>query len=267
MKNILTLVHGDEGQEARFQVALDLVKAMDGHLLCVDVVVPPVPMVDAFSRAGLQLATDEAKEASASSRSELIDRLAVEGVPFDWFEDMGAILSCIAKSADFADLIILNRNLSTGTPRMDRLVADVLVETGKPVLAVPETQRALRVHGARAMIAWDGSHGATRALEAAVPILRLASDVTILEVEDGSRGASSEEAARYLCRHGIKPAILRVNGEDDYVPPLLLAHATTLDADYIVMGGFGHWRLIEQMIRGNSHWILGSTHVPLFMVH
>lgn len=267
MKNILTLVHADAGQEARFQVALDLARAVDGHLLCVNVVVPPVPVIEAFSRAGLQLATDEARDVSASNRSTLLDRLAVEGMPFDWFEDIGTIVSCLAKSADFADLIILNRNLTIGTPHMDRLVADVLVETGKPVLAVPEQQRALRVHSACAMIAWDGSHAAIHAIEAAAPILRLASDVTIVEVDDGSKGASSEEAARYLCRYGIKPAILRISGGDDYVPPLLLAHATTLHADYIVMGGFGHWRLIEQMIRGNSHWILGTTHVPLFMVH
>ena len=38
MKNVLLLVHDDVGQEARLQVALDLTRALDGHLSCVDVV-------------------------------------------------------------------------------------------------------------------------------------------------------------------------------------------------------------------------------------
>ena len=38
MKNILLLVHDDAGQEARLQVALDLTRALGGHLTCIDVV-------------------------------------------------------------------------------------------------------------------------------------------------------------------------------------------------------------------------------------
>ena len=43
MKNILLFVHDDSGQEARFQVALDLTRALGGHLLCLDITyVPPL---------------------------------------------------------------------------------------------------------------------------------------------------------------------------------------------------------------------------------
>ena len=42
MKNILVLVHDDDGQEARLQVAFDIVRAVRGHLTCVDVVTVPV---------------------------------------------------------------------------------------------------------------------------------------------------------------------------------------------------------------------------------
>jgi hypothetical protein len=37
MKSIRLLVHDDEGQEARFQTALDLTRALAGHLTCIDV--------------------------------------------------------------------------------------------------------------------------------------------------------------------------------------------------------------------------------------
>ena len=41
MKNILLLVHDDPGQEARVQAALDLTRALDGHLTCLDVAAMP----------------------------------------------------------------------------------------------------------------------------------------------------------------------------------------------------------------------------------
>jgi hypothetical protein len=34
MKNVLLLVHDDLGQEARLQAALDIVRAIGGHLHC-----------------------------------------------------------------------------------------------------------------------------------------------------------------------------------------------------------------------------------------
>jgi hypothetical protein len=37
MKNILLLVHDDVGQEARLQVALDVTRALTGHLESLDV--------------------------------------------------------------------------------------------------------------------------------------------------------------------------------------------------------------------------------------
>ena len=48
MKNILLLVHDDAGQEARFQAALDIGRAVEGHLSCLDVTV--IPMQGALQR-------------------------------------------------------------------------------------------------------------------------------------------------------------------------------------------------------------------------
>lgn len=37
MKTVLLLGHNDAGQEARLQAALDLTRALSGHLICVDI--------------------------------------------------------------------------------------------------------------------------------------------------------------------------------------------------------------------------------------
>ena len=45
MKNVLFVAHADAGQEARLQAALDLVRTIGGHLICVEATV--TPFVDA----------------------------------------------------------------------------------------------------------------------------------------------------------------------------------------------------------------------------
>ena len=46
MKNVLVLLHGDQGQEARLQVAIRLTRALSGHLTGLDVVTPPAMVTD-----------------------------------------------------------------------------------------------------------------------------------------------------------------------------------------------------------------------------
>ena len=52
MKTILLLVHDDAGQEARFQAALDVARAVGGHLMCIDVSIMPMFVGDFYSCAG-----------------------------------------------------------------------------------------------------------------------------------------------------------------------------------------------------------------------
>lgn len=267
MKNILTLAHEDSGQEARLQAAIDIVQALDGHLICVGIGPAPIRLIDAFSEEALITAAEEAPIDENANQNSLHDRLRREGVSFEWIEAQGDIAPALNKHTCLADLIVLNRRLHTGSPRMDVIVGDILVASRKPVLAMPEETKSLRLHGADAMIAWDGSEEAARALSASVPLLRLAGNVVLVEIGDGSTCTPAEDAATYIGRYGIKPMIRRLDGRDDYVPLLLLREARHLRADYMVMGGFGDWRLAEHLFRGNSHWLLEASHVPLFMAH
>ncbi|MBV5269708.1 MAG: hypothetical protein JZU55_07135, partial [Afipia sp.] len=86
MKNVLVLMHDDAGQEARFQCALDLVRALDGHLTCLDVSILPTMADDyaLFGGAALLMADEESVERANRARME--GRLAVEGMPYDWLD-------------------------------------------------------------------------------------------------------------------------------------------------------------------------------------
>jgi len=267
MKNILLIVHDDDGQEARLQAALDVTRALDGHLRCLDVSIMPVLMGDYYSQAGEAMLLADEREREATNRSRLESRLAHEDVSWDWIDVTGELAPCVMDAASMADLIVTNRKLD-GFPMPDMLQAagEIIIKSGRPVLAVPDNLKSFDPR-ARALVAWDGSACATAALHAAVPLLQLSKSVILLEVEDGSIQEPAEEAATYLSRHGIHPVIRREGCHNRKASDVLLDQAQHGHVGYVVMGGFGHRRFVEALFGGVTRKMLTESPVPLFLAH
>jgi nucleotide-binding universal stress UspA family protein len=265
MKNVLVLMHDDAGQEARLQAALDLTRALDGHLTCLDVAVVPtvvIPAMDSFDGAAMVIADEKQRE--SDNRAKIEPRLRAEQVPYDWVDTTGFLSPAVCSACGLADLVVLNRELDTGYPDMRGVAGEVLITSGKPIIAVPQTARGFDVYG-HALVAWDGSPQAEAALQAAVPLLQCASAVTLVEVDDGSIKVPATEAAAYLSRHGIKPLIQRESSASDFPSTVLLDTITRLGAAYLVMGGFGHSRLVEGAFGGVTKRMLRECPVPVFL--
>lgn len=267
MKNILVLMHDDAGQEARFHAALDLTRALDGHLICVDVAVMPVS-IGVYADVGgtaLLMAGEDQRESENAARMQA--RLQAEDVPFSWVDECGFLNPCMRDAAGMADLVVLNRALDRiDYPHMLELVGELVVKTGKPIVAVPETARRFDAFGP-ALVAWDGSQGAEAALRAAVPLLAHAGSVTILEIDDGSLKQPATEAAAYLSRHGITSIVRRERSRIDLPSTIILDTIGAIGAAYLVMGGFGHSRFVEAALGGVTRRMLKECPVPLFLAH
>lgn len=263
MKNVLLLVHDDEGQEARLQTALDVVRAVEGHLACLDVAILPNLAGDFYGATAMILEDERARE--SANKTSLEQRLAHEGVSWDWQDTTGELALCLSRAATLADLIVVNRGLDDLlAPNTLNVASLLLKETETPVLAVPDSTRSLNVTG-HALVAWDGSQAASAALRASVPLLALAERVTLVEVGHEPASASGEEAASHLSRHGVHANVLRVPPIDGSVGARLLMEARNRAADYIVMGGFGHSRIREAFFGGITRSLLGQSPIPLFL--
>src|SRR3569623_1511648 len=143
MKNILLLVHDDDGQEARLQAALDLTRAVNGHLSCVDVAVLPAVTGSFYDDGGAAMLVKIENEREAGNKTKLTARLAHE----------------VVDSATLSDLIVLNRKLDAFPyPDMRDIASRILMHAHKPVVAVPDTLP--RIDFARALLAWDGQASA-----------------------------------------------------------------------------------------------------------
>lgn len=267
MKTILLLIHDDEGQESRLQAALDVARAVNGHLRCLDVSILPA-MITAYDggMGEAQLLTAE-QERETANKARLEDRLAQEDVSWDWIDVCGQLPALILEAASLCDLIVVSRRLDEfPLPDMLRAASEVIVKSGMPVLAVPPSSRGFRVAG-HALIAWNGSASATAAMRAALPLLRLAAKVTLHEYCDGTILIPAEDAATWLSREGVHAEIVREAFVSDLVADRLCAETRSRRIDYMVLGGFGHSRLREALLGGVTRQLLSESAVPLLLAH
>ena len=267
MKNVLLLVHDDAGQESRFQAALDLTRALGGHLTCLDVAIYPMMVSDVYAVTVEAAILEDEKKREAGNRRKLEARLAREDVPWTFVDALGNAAQCLEDHAALADVIVVSRKLdSEYLPDTLGTASQIVIGSDKVVVAVPEKARGFDAAG-RAMVAWDGSEEASHALERSVPLLQLARTVTLVEIQDGSTEKPAEEAATYLSRHGIAAVIVRRRARGAPTVNLLLSTAEGEGVDYIVMGAFGRSRFLEALLGGVSRDMLSESPIPIVMAH
>jgi nucleotide-binding universal stress UspA family protein len=178
----------------------------------------------------------------------------------------------MALAARYADLAIVSQQ-DPDEPlagSLGDLPEYLLLNSGRPLLVLPCTGWNGPI-GTSAMVAWDGSLEATHAVAAALPLLKLARQVTVVVFNPDERpGVHGElpgaDLALYLSRHGVKVDVQAQPSTIDAGNALLSA-AADLGADLLVMGGYGHSRFREMMLGGVTRTILRTLTLPVLMAH
>jgi nucleotide-binding universal stress UspA family protein len=149
------------------------------------------------------------------------------------------------------------------------IVEGALFESGRPVVVVPYIQKGGLALD-RILVCWDGSRTAARAIGDAMPLLERAKSVGIVMVATGkpkSEEIPGADIALHLARHALKVEIKRIAAGDSDVASTILSYAADANADFIVMGGYGHSRLREFILGGATRGILAAMTVPVLMSH
>jgi nucleotide-binding universal stress UspA family protein len=164
------------------------------------------------------------------------------------------------------DLIVLGRpGPEPQNPRMPPLET-ALFDSGRPVLVVPKS--APRTLARNVLVAWNRSTQQARTNIFALPLLRLAEQVTVLMVEGGTvPGPSAEEATRHLRRNGIKATALTVKRGQRTPGEIILDHAASLGCDLLVKTAYTQSRLRQMIFGGATRHILANATLPVLMAH
>jgi nucleotide-binding universal stress UspA family protein len=268
MKSVLLYANPDTGLESRLQAALDVTRAFDGHLICLQVTpYDSFIMGDPFGGIyALPTVIEQVQRAADEHRAHIEARLAGEGLAWEWLRFDGAPSQLLVDRARLADLIILTLPGAEAADSAQEIAADVLVHARTPVLAVPRSARGFDPLGV-ATIAWDGSLEASNALRMALPMLRRAAAVHVVTVTHGHRDFPAADAAVYLARHAVSAELHERAAEGRSTAAALLDAAASLGAAYMVMGAWGHTRLREAMLGGATRDMLQTGNLPLLMAH
>ena len=277
-RSILVLLDQHPSCEARTQIAIQLARDLDCHLAglaptgVVDVPTPietTIALVE-FTASVQSVLREEAEQAAQLFRVDCRDaRLkSYEAV----VDESDKALSLV-RHAHCSDLVVLTQadpGARDGRPAQ-ALVEQVVLSNARPTLLLPYAGR-LDAVGTCALVAWDDSREAARALSDALPLLRLAKRVHVVSWNEGL--GDDDRALRprldalhqWLAWQGVA-AEMHVETTDGHIAGTMLSHAADIGADLIVMGAYGHPRWMERMLGGATRGLLASMTVPVLMSH
>lgn len=177
----------------------------------------------------------------------------------------------IARRARFADLTLLGTELIQDDTLFKHALDGALFQSPSPVILAPK-QPQLELAPKKVLIAWSSQLEAGRAVRHALDMLVTADTAHIAIVDpQATRAEMGEEPgadiAEYLARHGIKTTVdvLASGGRD--VGAVLRQHAVDIEAQLIVMGGYGHSRTRERIFGGVTQSMMDNLEIPVLLAH
>lgn len=271
MKSILLHIDHDSAMSARLQVALDIARATNGHITCLQAVSYEVFAPGDMYGSAMAAAMPVIKENADHLRSQLEARLEHEGAAWDWRFVYGLAQHRLLELSPLADVVIVGpSDLGDIGRGPSALVGDLVLKAPVPVLVVPESAGSLDV-SAPMMVAWNGSAEACHALRAAVPLLACSCKVTLASVAEERDKPRFDfpqtEGAQYLSRHGIACEIVEIPRGEATIADTLFSAAQQRECGLMVMGAFGHSRLAEMLLGGVTRQMLSEPQMVVLLAH
>jgi nucleotide-binding universal stress UspA family protein len=278
------VLHLDQGRHLldTADLAIHVARQVGGHLT--GLAASDRTMFSLTVETGLSLNPElagaiEATHLRAEARAQrFLDRAVIAR-----FKDVDAVVDdsddvlALIRRSRCCDLMILTRPgadpgyESYAHAWTRRQMEDVLLQSVAPTLVLAAGQATMDLEG-HALIGWNGSPEAARAVAGALPLLRRARQVTLLQCDsvfDIRRRDSLpdiELPRNWLARHGVRVDAW-VEPTADEPGQTLLTQAARVGADLIVMGAWGHWRWSERLLGGATQSVLENATLPLLLSH
>jgi nucleotide-binding universal stress UspA family protein len=197
---------------------------------------------------GLLSAFDAAASRYGVRNEHRLNRLAATDIPAEF-----------AESARLKDLSLVR--VKSDDSQSEKIVEQLIFGSGRPILMCPEEFAAdLAVTFDHAVIAWDHSAPAARAVADALPMLQAAVNVRIVTATDEKTPAEQKSGAAlvsHLAEHGIKATFETVKIGGSSVGKVFEAYVKANAIDLLVMGAYRHSRLNEIVWGGATKTVIG----------
>jgi nucleotide-binding universal stress UspA family protein len=288
IKTILVPTSGGSTDRVVFDTALAAARLFSAHIDFCHVRIEAgealryVPHAGFASGAALREALDtlgaegRARSVAAVRLIEefcLREKIVLADVPFDvdavsasWSQHDGPVHDHVLTRARHSDLVVMGRHKGANGLPPD-LLRLLLLESGRPILVAPPHPRP-RLTGT-VMLCWKEAREPARAVTAAMPFLAKADRVVAVTVDGRGweRTDGLADLVHQLAWHHIRaePRVVKSDGRP--VAEALADAAQELDADLLVMGGYGHRPLREDLFGGCTRSFMEDAEVPVLALH
>ena len=176
----------------------------------------------------------------------------------------------VVAHARLAELVVLARGRTHVRARRV-LLEHVLFQSGRPILLIPGGPAAER-RWERVLIGWNAKPEAMRAVTAALPLLQAAKEVFVATVDakpshEGHGEAPGRELAQHLAHRNVRVEVRNLDSLGRSHTQALLDEASTVGAEVLVLGAYGHSRAQEFLFGGVTRDLLAHAPLPLLLAH
>ncbi|MDG2318682.1 MAG: universal stress protein [Rhodospirillaceae bacterium] len=286
VKSILAVISDASSGKACLHTAMRLGHQLDCHVDAMHVLADPTAALPLVGEAMSGAMVDEmmgVAEREAGQRANLtramfdkvmsamgVEESSAKGFGVSWMEEPGVEEQVVALRGCRADLIVVNRPTTDNETAALMTLNAALMQSGRAVVAAPPfPEDAVQTSGPLEKIAvfWNGSTEATRSVQAAVPLLASAKEVTVLRVEEEEWYAGTEDLDIHLTRHGVKTVISKVLPREVRTGRSLLYAARDAGADMMVMGAYTRSKLRQLMLGSVTGYVMEHAVLPVLMCH
>jgi len=272
-KDILVNVDATKGSQAALGAAVAIAAAHAAHVTALHVTPPPFASAELGPGAMTEMIRwqqEHERDAARVAEAAVVAARQRTEVPVEWRLAPGDVVPALASHAGYADLVVVARGGGDDdSAPAGHLAGAIAMSSGRPVLVVPNTG-APALTGERVLVAWNRSREASRAIHDALPILKRAKSVIVLEVKpasDSSSRLAGADIARHLAHHGIAVSAETAVAGGAAVGGIVWRRAADISADLIVAGAYGHSRLREFVFGGVTRELLTAATMPVLIAH
>jgi nucleotide-binding universal stress UspA family protein len=285
LHNVLVCLDGSQGYEAQRTcqaVAFEFARKYQARLIGLHVRPLPPPIAPAMAAPAVALGASmaiAAMEASARAAAlddreeqqraeafadEFLEAAARAGVEATCHTVRGDLVDQVVQYAHAADLVLLPDALARQAPAWP--VARIVRSVARPVLLASQAAVPIK----RIAVAYDGSLGSDRALQAAVDMAinwpEPRPDIVLLAVtaNTGDRAAVLAPAEQYVRGYDLR---YRTHVAQGAPARRICAAAAEEEARLLCMGAYGHSRLREALLGGAIDEVVKHRHQALLLVH
>ena len=217
---------------------------------------------------------DENKEEAIKYKEKFIDHINIlkksdtdlKDLKYKWLSEELENQKYLGDLSRVYNVVIISRPYQELQSASLSSIQTTLFDGGRPVMLIPMNKQI--DIGKKVVISWNCTTESSRAVFAALPILKQASDVTILTVEKViTEGPSGEQVSELLASHGIDAKPVTISGDEKKIGDSILDFSQSVDADLIVKGAYTQSRLREIIFGGATRHLMLHSEIPIYLVN